>query len=334
MGVKRPRAQWAVVIKLKAMNLNVLNLSKKFPIFWIFAMALLTVLFFVGGPTYHSTRSLKYLWDLGHILYFSLLPIPLSSLPPLNRQSPIVHAATVIIVTLVLGVLVELGQSALSRTPDIGDLFRNTIGAGVAICFILPIRKAFSATSMRIFKIVVVVLVMLQVYPAAVALIDEHNARRQFPVLSDFQTSAQLQRWESDAAISIANGVSRQGNSAMRADLDTTLYSGFALKYFPGDWLQYRWFQYSIHNPSEVPIRITCRIHDQLHTQGVQVYADRFNMTNEFTGGWHTITISLDDVRTAPVERKMDLGRIYGVGFFASRLPRPRTIYIDDVKLY
>ena len=49
--------------------------------------------------------------------------------------------------------------------------------------------------------------------------------------------------------------------------------------------------------------------------------------------GWQTITIPLDQVKTAPEDRQMDMRQIQGVGIFAVRLPRPRTLYIDDIKL-
>ena len=49
--------------------------------------------------------------------------------------------------------------------------------------------------------------------------------------------------------------------------------------------------------------------------------------------GWQSISIPLDQVKTAPENRQMDLRQIQGVGIFAVRLPRPRTLYIDNVKL-
>ena len=296
-------------------------------------MALLTALFFIGGPDYHSSRSFKHFWNLGHILYFSFFPFLIVSFECFRKQKPIAQVSIIIIATLLLGILVELGQSAFSRTPDIGDLFRNLIGAGIAICFLLPVRKGFSSKLLLLFKFILVILIGLQIRPIAVALIDEHHARSEFPVLSDFQSDRQLDRWEGGADISIEKDINVQGNRAMRADLDTQRYSGFTLKYFPRNWRGYQWFQFRICNPSKEAFRITCRIHDKWHTQGPQLYADRFNRTQSIPVGWHTIAIPLDDVRMAPTGREMDLGRIYAVGFFATRLPHPRTIYIDDVRL-
>ncbi len=296
----------------------------------IIVMALMSILFFIGGPGYDSPRSLKAFWNLGHILYFALLPLLLFSLSPGNQLKPVFQVSIIFGITLCLGALVEFFQYGTDRTPDMGDIFRNMIGACIAIAFLLPIRKSVPKTPMLIFKTTLIILVASQFYPIVIALVDEHHARRDFPVLSDFQTPFQNHRWSGDKIENIGS----QGNRAMRVDLTTQIYSGVALKYFPVNWQQYQWFQFRIYNPSADTIKITCRIHDKKHTQGVQRYRDRFNQTQSLSQGWNTITISLEEVRRAPNKRQMDLSQIYGIGFFASRLPHPRKIYIDDVKLY
>lgn len=293
----------------------------------------MSILFFIGGPNYYSPRSFKSLWNLGHILYFALLPVLLPSFSPKKELRLIVQIFIIVGITLILGALVEVFQYGFKRTPDMGDLFRNMIGACIAICFLLPIRKSVPKTPILILKTIIVFLVASQFYPIVIALIDEHHARRDFPILSNFQTSLQIHRWSSDAVITIENDIGHQGNRAMRADLTTQLYSGFALKYFPVNWQQYQCIQFRIYNPSTDAITITCRIHDKTHALGVQQYQDRYNTTHSIPQGWKTITISLEEVRRAPDNRQMDLSQIYGIGFFASRLPHPRIIYIDDVRL-
>ncbi|MDX2491575.1 VanZ family protein [Desulfosarcina sp.] len=299
----------------------------------IIILAAMSILFFIGGPSYHSPRSLKAFWNLGHLLYFAFLPLLLFSFSPGNQIKPVFQVSIIFVITLGLGALVEFFQYGFNRTPDMGDIFRNMIGACIAIAFLLPIRKSVPKTPMLIFKTTLIILVVSQFYPIVIALVDEHQARRNFPVLSDFQTPFQNHRWTGDADIKIEN-IGSQGNRAMRVDLTTQIYSGVALKYFPANWLQYQWFQFRIYNPSADAIKITCRIHDKKHTQDVQRYQDRFNTTRSLSQGWNTVTISLEEIRRAPDNRQMDLSQIYGIGFFASRLPHPRKIYIDDVKLY
>jgi len=41
----------------------------------------------------------------------------------------------------------------------------------------------------------------------------------------------------------------------------------------------------------------------------------------------------LREVAAAPKGRTMDLARLRQVGIFASRLPEPRAIYLDSVRL-
>ncbi len=214
-----------------------------------------------------------------------------------------------------------------------GDISRNMLGACIAIGFLLPIRKSFPKGPMLIFKATLTILMASQLYPIVIAVIDEHHARRDFPILSDFQAPLQIHRWISDTAITTENDIGHQGNRAMQVALSTQLYSGVALKYFSANWEKYQWFQFRIYNPSIEAITITCRIHDKKHTEGIQLYQDRFNKSNSISQGWNTITISLEDVLRAPDKRQMDLSQIYGIGFFASLLPHPRKIYIDDVKL-
>ncbi len=119
----------------------------------------------------------------------------------------------------------------------------------------------------------------------------------------------------------------------MKVVMNTDAYSGVALKYFPGNWEGYRFFQFSVFNPDNDELKIICRIHDRRHTQGQQKYKDRFNRSFSILQGWHTITIPLNQVKQAPENREMDMQRIQGVGIFVVRLPHPRTIYIDDVRL-
>jgi VanZ family protein len=302
-------------------------------LFLVAALTLLSILFFFGGPDYHSPRSYKAIWNLGHILYFALLPLLVFLHPRLKTVPHRIQIFVIVGLTLVIGILVELLQYGLDRFPDVQDLYRNFIGAMAAVVFLLPIRSSIPKVLSNVFRIAVVLMVLTQLVPVAVALIDEHHARRDFPNLSDFQTPFQIHRWQGSAGISIASSVSTPGNNALRADLTTRQYSGVNIKYFPANWQQYQRFQFRILNPSPQPLSLTCRIHDELHTRGIQRYQDRFNQTYAISQGWNTISINLSEVEKSPRNRPMDLTQIRSIGIFATRLAQPRTIYIDDLIL-
>jgi hypothetical protein len=97
--------------------------------------------------------------------------------------------------------------------------------------------------------------------------------------------------------------------------------------------MNYKELQLSIYNSDKKPIQLTCRIHDRQHTGGIQLYEDRFNRKFSISSGWNLIRIQLKEIENAPHKRKMALNQIQGLGIFAVSLPKPRTVYIDYVRL-
>jgi len=299
----------------------------------ILILGLLFALFFIGGPDYHSSRSLKSFWNLGHILFFSLLPLLIYSIskPSKSYQQQVV---LFIVLTIVLGVLIEVLQTGLdNRIPDMGDIFRNIIGALVGLAFFLPSRKNIQKKRLFFIQASVIFLVLLQLVPIFKNFYDEKLAYKQFPLLSGFETAFEIDRWTGGAVFEIEKKIKKDGGSALKVMLNTETYSGVGLKYFPGDWEGFRFFRFSVYNPQSSDLELTCRIHDWQHTQGRQAYADRFNRSYSISQGWNTIVILLEHVKMAPENRHMDMQRIQSVGIFAVRLPHPRIVYIDDVRL-
>jgi VanZ family protein len=307
---------------------------KTFPrVILVSTLIMLTILFFFGGPDYYSARSFKNFWNLGHILYYALLTFAICSFPREKAIRPVAQFIICMVVTFILGLLVEFVQSNFQRTPDAGDLFRNMIGACVGMFFLAPLKKTLPRRRLRFIQAVTLFLAGMQIYPITVDLTDEYRANRQFPVLSGFETPYEIYRWRGDTRFFTDDTVAATGGHAMRIDLNTDQYSGVSLHYFHEDWTGYQWFQALVYNPSPENLTIVCRIHDRLHAQSEQRYEDRFNQPFNLTRGWNTIRIDLDHVKNAPRNRRMDMRHIYGIGFFAVRLEHPRTIFIDDVLL-
>jgi len=111
----------------------------------ICSLILLTVLFFFGGPGYYSPRSFQAAWNIGHIIYFALLALVVLSRPSKNPRGPVIKILIILGLTLVIGVLVELIQADFQRSPDMGDLFRNLIGALCGIAFSRATLRPFPA---------------------------------------------------------------------------------------------------------------------------------------------------------------------------------------------
>lgn len=302
---------------------------------WIYSvlLAIGSVLLFMGGPDHYSSRSFKHLWDAGHFVYFALLAALLFRWRSIARMSLIRQWTIILLITLVAGVTIEFMQSGTGRTPDTGDVIRDLTGSLLVLVFGLS-RSALRPVSWRIsLQVSVLVLLLVQLWPLTKTLIDEAIARQQFPILSDFETPFEIDRWGGNARHSVQTMPSISQGRLLKLSLTTNRYSGIVLKHFDGNWRSFRTLTISIYNPDAAPLDITCRIHDLPHTDGYEEYEDRFNRSFLLTQGWNHIEIDLGEVKESPVNRSMDMSRILEVGLFVMSLPAPRTLYIKNVYL-
>ena len=236
-------------------------------------------------------------------------------------------------IALVLGTLIEIAQAGSRRSPDIWDIIRNLIGCLITLSFFAPSKNTTPKFFLRTLQAITILLVAAALIPAFKSTPDEIVALWQFPVLSDFETPFELDRWSGGANKAIDHTVYFHGNSSMKVLLGTTRYSGVTLKYFPGNWEDYKTLQLYIFNPEKDQLQITCRIHDKRHEDGIQNYNDRFNQKYTLQKGWNQIKILLEQVKNAPNGRKIDLGQIRAIGIFSTGLTKQTVIFMDDIRL-
>ena len=294
---------------------------------------LLAFLLFLGGPGYRSPRSLCAAWDLGHVVAFSLWSYLLVTWIPVGETSPARQWGIVLAFCLLAGAATEGIQSLLGGDASPGDLLRDIVGGMIALSWFAPSSKILPERLRRTARTVAATLLLVACLPLATALSDEEIARLQFPVLSDFETPFEASRWDGGARLSVDRSVARNGKASLRVDMDTSLYSGVALVYFPRNWRGFRFLNMDVLNPSAEGIDITCRIHDRRHDEGDQRYEDRYNKVFHLRSGWNHLRVDLEEVARAPAGRTLDLGTMRAVGIFAVRLPTPRTIFLDHVRL-
>jgi len=291
-----------------------------------------TPFFFLGGPGYHAARSFQAAWDLGHILYFLLLSCWLFRfLAPRVAWSPRRLMAAIFIAVFFSGLAVEaLQMLASGRSPDPLDVLRNLEGCLLAFAFcVYP--PVLGRHGQRFFRSLVLILLALAVWPLTRALIDERFAARQFPVLADFETLFELDRWVNRQQLRPESGRVRHGAKAVRVQLSTAKYSGISLFHFPGDWRGYRTLRFSVYTPQPSGLVLNSRIHDRHHK--VQEFSDRFNQQFNLQQGWNDLAIPLDKVRDAPRGRPMDMAQIEGFGLFVIQQASPMEIWLDYVYL-
>jgi hypothetical protein len=178
----------------------------------------------------------------------------------------------------------------------------------------------------------VIILVLVEITAPVKNIIDETIARRQFPLLSGFETPFETGRWAADNGVSRTKSLVYSGRYAAKVLLTSERYSGVSLEYFPRDWRAYAVFEFSIYNSQSKSLELTCRIHDGEHLLSNQFY-DRFNKQIILKPGWNVIEFPLQDLENAPRDRKMDLGNIHNFMLYSSFLADSTWIYLDDVRL-
>jgi hypothetical protein len=292
------------------------------------------VFLFFGGPDLMPSRSFKLAWDLGHIAAFAVWTLLLMRTWPWLASAPFGREVMVVMLfCLVAGGSVEVLQGLTGRYPAWADMGRNAIGCLLALFFLFPKRLSLARCWRRLLQAVILALLLMTLFPVTRALVDEWRAWRQFPVLADFETPFELERWSGHAGLSVDETIAHSGRASLRVDLNTDLYSGPALRYFPGNWQGWKRISFNIYNPDTEPIRLVCKINDRRHDVSGYRYEDRFNRSILIKSGWNRIPVSMRDVENAPIDRKMDLTHLTEFNLFAVSLPVPRTIFLDSLML-
>ncbi len=290
-----------------------------------------SVFLFTGSPEINTARSFYYIWDFGHILLFAVFSfILLTDFHPIRRQGFWSQAATIFVLTAIFGILIELIQARFDRSPDINDVARNFIGSSIPLVFFnrrchdLPRIISFS------LKMLVIIVLVRDTLPLGRSLIDEAIAQSQFPVLADFETPFETDRWHEKWRIAVDDRMARNGSHGLRVKLYPEKYSGVSFKYFPSDWHEYHYLKFSIYNPDSDTLKIICRIHDLKYNK---TNSDRFSRSFDISPGWNDLAIPIDQIKSAPRNREMDMNNVKTICLLTVDLKQMRIIFIDYIYL-
>ncbi|TCS41629.1 hypothetical protein [Reinekea marinisedimentorum] len=285
-------------------------------------LALLASLFFVGGPAAYSLPSLRYAWNLGHILFFALLAIALHSLNAnLTRQ----HALKIIFSVLLASIGIELLQSLIGRSLSGKDIFRNLTGFGLALALL------YRTPRLWVLAIPLTAFLVFDLSGFAKALHSDYLLQRQAPVIEDFQQAVTLRQWLGEIE-RVADTEDRQ-NQVAKITFPAKKYSGVYFDSMLQDWSHYKLFSMRLYNPYPAQQELILRLNDVTHEHSTQEYNDRFNTVITLEPGWNRISIPLAVIKAAPAEREMDLSHMYRLMLFYGSLEAPRELLLDDIRL-
>ena len=309
-------------------------MKKRSPLWANYLLGLLLALaipfLFTAEGGNESYRLVPYIWNIGHILlFFTGVWLALNLLEPPGSVRFLALFVLINLVVLTLGFGIEGVQSLLGRQSSWEDMYKNCLGASLAIVF--HPRTPPASTMLKVpLQAILVMFLLIALYPLTINTIDWIQARSSFPILANFESPFEIERWRGDR---MGIGKSGGGNHVLQNVFLTTAYSQVTLVHFPPDWKGYDCLEFNTRNPGDDAISLTVKISDTKHNETGREYIDRFNHRINITSGRHTVQIPIDKLRQAPQAREMDISQIAEIALFTTNLSVPATLMFDDFHL-
>lgn len=291
------------------------------------------IILLLWGGTGSNERLLTELWDVGHVVAFFCWSLLLSQLTfckelPFNK-----FLLVALLCTAIVGTSIELLQLMRHSVFSSGDLIKDLTGTCLAlsiICYYRPETKPLLKVTMIGVSLI---LSMISLKTLTITVYDEIQMYREFPVLVDFQDPEQQQRIHA-LDMKIVKSTEHSSLNMLQLDFNTANYSGFALLHFVGNWSKYSRLSMQIYRQQSTPLIIHCRINDMQHDINGFAYNDRFNRQYLLTQGWNIVDIALEEVKSSPINRELDLANVTHLGCFVISQPSRQTIFLSTISLY
>jgi len=215
---------------------------------------------------------------------------------------------------------------------SLDDVLNDMVGAVIYLLWWQSCRGKRFRLALRLS----ILLPMLVGLPVVWAAVDDYHIWHDFPVLASFEHKDELRRWGYDQTVGIGmrrvETMARDGRYAAAIDFTTGQYSLVAMQYFYRDWRGFSALALDVYNPDE-PVDIAIKVYDRQHAETGLYGDDRFDSLYALKQGWNEIRIPIHDIEHSPAKRLMQLDQIYGFQLFLVDQPRPRTLFIDHIRL-
>ncbi|MFK7819959.1 MAG: VanZ family protein [Planctomycetaceae bacterium] len=279
------------------------------------------------APIDYPGRLLGVVFDYGHVPAFALLVFAVTRL--LCGKSPSIKTAgTIAIAATVFGVGAEFVQQYVGRSAEPGDAFANAIGA--AIGFLAATWNQWRPNQRRLGTALLIIGTIAAVWSPTWTLIDINRQRNEFPLLGSFESELELSRWHSRrSSRRRSDKHASDGKFCLEWKLRPARYPEVHTRWPFGDWSLYQDLEVDIWNDHS-PLPIVVKIEDASHNGQ---YEDRFQQEILLPTGKTTVRVNLNDVRTAPQSRELNMQQIARVAFFTADLTERRVLYLDRLEL-
>lgn len=229
--------------------------------------------------------------------------------------------------------LLELIQPMFGRTESAMDLIFGLFGVSVALVGHRAWRNGGGGLRLA-HALLALALGLVVSQPIWQEWRVMHLRAVRFPVLGDFEDETELRLWRDRSpakkwptTLKLSSEHVSSGRRALAVRTGSGSWPG--VTFFAGgmDWRGYSRLGWDIYNPGE-PFRLTIRIDDEVDTS----FEGSFHRALAVATGWNRYEIPLEQIRSGPRVRDLDLGRIRRVYFYAEG-EQPRRFFLDHVRL-
>jgi hypothetical protein len=307
----------------------------------VFYLLLILAVTFIGLPG--NTKLMGEIQNTGHTFAFGFCAVITLTLlrraTGINRQKALSQYTVVFCLSLIAGIAVELLQWATHRDAEISDVVRDIGGIVAFLGFyslidgkITGIHKTKIKTGVAFASVTVLILALL---PLTRLTLDYYQRQQAFPVLVDFKAG-----WFNDFVTTLhailepvaapEDWIQESGKQVAKITLLPAKYPGLHVEEPSPDWTGYSHLNFRIFSANPDDLTLFIRIHDREHNHR---YNDRFNHRIHIKPGDNNVRIGLQSIRTAPVNRQMNMKEIAGVILFTAQPQKPLQFYLSDIWL-
>ena len=273
---------------------------------------------------------LRSLFEWLHVPVFGLISLAMLLLTPISWPSW-QRFGLAFLGSILLGVFTEAAQIPTQRDASWEDIISDAAGAAsFLVCAYAVGRKhtvviisAMSATAIFLWS-------ALPLIATTQAIIYRNS---QFPVIFN---------GDIDSEKTFVSGINLRMETR-KSETNDELYTQVQLIHGEGsrieirdlvsDWSLYAYLSLKIEVAGDQDLPITVRVHDKLHRKGAQPHHDRFNRRLTLSPGMNVVRIPLQNIRSAPRGRMMDMTKIDALIMFSEKSNATHCLNLYEISL-
>ncbi len=290
------------------------------------------LLFYDFGKS--TSRIIQTLTSYGHVPLFGFIALGILQLMSNGdyRNCGMKQYVRAGIITVLLGTMTEIIQIwTPSRTFRFGDILSDAVGGAAFLAFLYSYRQGIGRRGKIALRALALSCLIVMAHSIITATLDTIQMYYDAPLLGSFENRLEMSRWhENESSIKRTGLHATHGEYALEVNLSPGVFPGVSLVHLIPDWRNYSMLSFDVFLTGTSPLPLTVRINDVKHNED---YEDRYNRTFVLAPNRNHITIDLEEIRTSPQGREMDMAHMRLICLFSHNLKEPRQIFLDHFLL-